>query len=304
MILIISYLIDKKMLLIFGRNKILNLMKKELLVSGTILITSVLTTSFIIKWSSGIPGRTGSPGETTCSACHSGGSGTTVVNISATPAFTSNQYVPGTTYTVNVTVANNSYSNFGFGCEILDANSNTDAGIMTTPLTGVQFLTASNGRKNAVHTSPKSGTGSATFSFVWTAPTGTNNIVIYAAGNAVNANGTTSGDAVGTRSLSLSANTTGIKKITNNVKINVYPNPASDFISIHVENVSNVGNVNIELWDLKGNKVAHLNASQLNVGTQNIRVFLPDNVNSGLYILKIQSANNQTIASKMIIVKK
>jgi hypothetical protein len=55
---------------------------------------------------------------------------------------------------------------------------------------------------------------------------------------------------------------------------------------------------------LKGNKVAHLNASQLNVGTQNIRVFLPDSINNGLYILKLQSANNQTIASKMIIVKK
>lgn len=287
-----------------AENKILNLMKKELLVSGTILITSVLTTSFIVKLSSGIPERTGSPGETTCSACHSGGTGTTVVNISATPAFTNNEYVPGTTYTVNVTVTNNSYSNFGFGCEILDANSNTDAGTMTTPLTGVQFLTASNGRKNAVHTSPKSETGSATFSFVWTAPTGTNNIVIYAAGNAVNGNGTNSGDAVGSTSLSLSANANGIKKITNSVKINVYPNPASDFISIQVENISETRNVNIELWDLKGNKVAHLNASQLNVGTQNIRVFLPDSINNGLYILKLQSANNQTIASKMIIVKK
>jgi len=278
---------------------------KALLVSGTALIVSGLTTSFIMKSSSGISGRTGSPGESTCTACHGGGSGTTVVNISAIPAFTSNQYVPGTTYTVNVTVTNNSYSNFGFGCEILDASSNTNAGTMTTPLTGVKFLTASNGRKNAVHSSPKSGTGSATFSFVWTAPTGTNNIVIYAAGDAVNGNGSTSGDAVGSKSLSLSANTTtGIKEITNNVKINVYPNPASDFVSIQVENISNVENVNIELWDLKGNKVDHLNASQLNVGTQNIRVFLPDNINNGLYILKLQSANNETIASKMIIVKK
>ena len=137
-------------------------MKKALLVSGTALITSVLTTSFIMKWSSGIPGRTGSPGETTCTACHGGGSGITLVNISATPAFISNQYVPGTTYTVNVSVTNNPYSKFGFGCEILDASSNTDAGIMLTPLVGVQFLTASNGRINAVHTSPKSGTGSAT----------------------------------------------------------------------------------------------------------------------------------------------
>jgi len=276
---------------------------KALLVSGTALIVSGLTTSFIMK-SSGISGRTGSPGETTCTACHSGGTGTTVVNISATPAFTSNQYVPGTTYTVNVTVTNNSYSNFGFGCEILDASSNTDAGTMTTPLTGVKFLTASNGRKNAVQSSPKSGTGSATFSFVWTAPTGTNNIVIYAAGIAVNNTGGTGGDAVGTRSLTLSANANGIKEITNNVKINVYPNPASDFVSIQVENISEIRNVNIELWDLKGNKVDHLNASQLNVGTQNIRVFLPDNINNGLYILKLQSANNETIASKMIIVKK
>jgi len=121
----------------------------------------------------------------------------------------------------------------------------------------------------------------------------------------VNGNGTTSGDVVGTASLSLSANTTGISKITNNVKINVYPNPASEFISIQLENVTEkIGNINLELWDLKGNKVAHLNSSQFNIGNQNIYVFLPDDINNGLYILKLQSSNNETIASKMIIVKK
>ena len=63
------------------------------------------TTAFIIS-SGGITGRTGSPGESTCSGCHGGGSGTTIVSLSASPSFTSAQFTPGQTYTLGVTVSN------------------------------------------------------------------------------------------------------------------------------------------------------------------------------------------------------
>ncbi len=278
-------------------------MKKALLSASAIGMCSVLSLGFILKWSSGIPGRTGSPGETTCTACHGGGSGTTIVNINATPSFISNQYIPGTTYTIDVTVMNNPYSKFGFGCEILDASTNTNTGSMTTPLTGVQFLTAANGRNNAVHTTPKSGTGAATFSFVWTAPTTTNNIVIYAAGNAVNGNGTTTGDAVGTASLMLTANITSIQENNANNSMLIFPNPASDFISIHIDYFNSPTFVTIELFDLKSTKHFTLLNTKLNYGQNVIKTFLPDELSNGIYVLKVRS-NEKNIASQLLLIKK
>lgn len=278
-------------------------MKKVFLSVSAIGMLTFLSLGFILKWSSGIPGKTGSPGETSCTACHGGGSGTTIVNINATPSFISNQYIPGTTYTIDVTVINNPYSKFGFGCEILDASTNTNAGSMTTPLAGVQFLTAANGRNNAVHNTPKNGTGSATFSFVWVAPTTTNNIVIYAAGNAVNGNGTTTGDAVGTASLLLTPNTTSIQENTANNSISIFPNPASDFISMYIDYFNAPTLVTIELSDLKGSHHFTLLNTKLNYGQNEIKTFLPDELSNGIYVLKVRS-NEKNITSQLLLIKK
>lgn len=270
----------------------------------TLTLCTLLTTAFVVKWSSGIPGRTGSPGETTCTACHGGGSGTTIVSVSANPSFAGNQYVPGTTYTIDVTVANNTYTLFGFGCEILDASTNTDAGNMTTAFSGVQFLTASNGRKNAVHTTPKSGTGSTTFSFVWTAPTTTNDIVIYAAGNAVNGSGTSIGDQVGTTTLTLSANVTGISNISFKNSMHIYPNPAAELVTIQLEYYQSPVSAQIELWDLRGTKIATLLQTSIQYGTNTFHCFIPETISNGLYILKVKASNKECITSKMLMVKK
>lgn len=281
---------------------------KYLIYTVLVIVFSLISLFFYVKVSTGMPGYTGSPGELTCNSCHSGGNGTTSVSISSTPSFSNNLFEPGMTYTINVMVSNSNYSRFGFGCEILNEDTFTNAGVISliSSSSDVQLLNAPNGRKNAVHVSPKVGSGSTIFSFEWTAPTSTNNIVIYAAGNAVNGNGNTTGDAVGTTSLSLSASISSINEITNNVKMNIYPNPASEFVSIQIENVTEkIENVNLELWDLKGNKIVTLSSIKLiDNGTQRFRLFLPENLNSGLYILKLQSLNNQNITSKMIIIKK
>ena len=128
-------------------------MRKFLLFTllGIIFISA---TAFIIS-SGGITGRTGSPGESTCSACHGGGSGITSVSISASPSFSANQYTPLQTYTVSVIVSNNSFAKFGFNAEILNP-SNANAGNITSGLTGVQVVNTT--RKNVTQTGPKTGT--------------------------------------------------------------------------------------------------------------------------------------------------
>ena len=79
-------------------------MKRTVLLASLLII--LLASSSFVIFSSGIAGKTGSPGEGTCANCHSGGGGTTTLSISASPSFTANQYLPGQNYTITVTVLN------------------------------------------------------------------------------------------------------------------------------------------------------------------------------------------------------
>lgn len=151
----------------------------------------------------GKAGRTGSPGETTCTNCHSSyplnSGGGSVAFLS--PGMTGFQYTPGQTYNMSVTVSRSGNNLFGIGLEALtSANDNggtltvTDAGstsIKNSTVSGVS-------RRNLVHTlNGGSGTGSKVFNFSWTAPVaGTGNVTFYYAGAATNSNGSESGDYI------------------------------------------------------------------------------------------------------------
>jgi len=278
-------------------------MKKQIITVGTIIVATIASYSFIIKNSNGKAGYTGSPGESTCASCHTGGVGNTMVNVSFNPAITSGSYSPNQTYTVTVTVSNNSYSNFGFGCEILDASTNTDIGNMSSPGTGVTFLTAFNGRKNAVQSTPKSGSGSASFSFVWTAPS-TGNVVLYAIGNAVNGNGNTSGDKPSsTFSLSLVPDVTSVALNAIHIQnLVVFPNPIKDLVNIQFSASTSLKNVSFSIIDLNGKTVLEKKMESIASGLNNIQFSIPENISNGLYILQT-SAENISL-KKMIIIQK
>src|SRR5688572_16248038 len=107
-------------------------MKKVYFVASVLVLFFCVCTAFVSmtfhnKSSNGITGQTGSPGEGTCSGCHGGGSNATTVSINADPAFVSNEYIQGQTYTITVTVSGAGYSKFGFGTEILHLGTNTNA---------------------------------------------------------------------------------------------------------------------------------------------------------------------------------
>ena len=274
-------------------------MKKILLSVLALGVIFISSTAFIV-YSSGEAGKTGSPTETTCASCHSGGTGTTIVGITGNPTFTSNQYVPGQTYTINVNVQNTSYSFFSLGCEVLNS-SNTDAGTMSSCMSGAKFLTATNGRKNVTHTTPKAGTGAAIFSFVWIAPS-TGTATIYAAGNAVNNNGTTIGDQVGNSSLVLSPlTTTDVKEAvtTGFTDILVYPNPIISKFKISYS-IATDAMVNASLYDIQG-KLANelINETQVS-GNHTLKLSLPDGLPKGAYIVKL--ATNSNIAAQRLVI--
>lgn len=291
-------------------SKIILSMKKSIilwLVTATLAITSI---GFINKKnSSGKPGFTGSPGEATCSSsnggCHGGGSSSaSSVSLSSVPAFANNVYVPGSTYTISVTVSAAGFTRFGFGCEVLTA-TNTDAGIMQNQGVGTKFLTAPNGRKNATQTTTQTGnTGSFTFSFEWVAPAaGAGNITFYYAGNAVNGTGGTGGDLGINGSLVVNeASTIGIKEFSKNIEsltISAFPNPANEFINISYD-LSTNQTINMELVNAQGIVVKTVDKGFENTGKQSHFIGLKS-IPSGIYFLRVK-AENVVIGQKTIVV--
>lgn len=267
-------------------------MKKiiTILTLGIILLGS---SAFIIS-SGGIVGQTGSPGESTCSACHGGGGGTTNVSITSNPVFTGNQYVPGQTYTITVTVSNSAFSKFGFDCEILNS-SNANAGTMTLALSGVQLANAG-ARKNATHTAPST---TGVFSFVWDAPT-SGNATIYAAGNAVDGTGSTGGDKPGNTSLALTALGTDIRKeAIISSQLTLYPNPSTNEFNLQY-NLLEKGKVNIDLYNLNGQLITSILNENQSIGIHSVKSNLPMDLATGIYIIKL-SIEGIVTTEKMFI---
>ncbi|MCX8080471.1 MAG: T9SS type A sorting domain-containing protein [Bacteroidia bacterium] len=251
--------------------------------------------------SGGKAGNTGSPGESTCGACHSGGTAAlSGVSVVASPQFTNNQYIPGQTYTITIGAFAQGYNSYGFGCEILNASNNSNIGTMQNPGPGVHFLTAGNGRNNATQTAPKSGTP-VTFSFQWVAPTsGTANI--YVCVNAVNGNGGTSGDFVMTTSLSVSpANTSGIKEnLPAENSFNVYPNPFEDFITVELNKESNITGAYVQIFDFTG-KMVYESESKKSGFDNTIKIDMKD-LPESIYTVKVLS-DGKLLGSRLIFRK-
>ncbi|GAB4332572.1 MAG: hypothetical protein Kow00127_24310 [Bacteroidales bacterium] len=170
-----------------------------------------------LNFSSGSPGgKTGSPGDggNTCTDCHGG---------SANPAegwITSNipaeGYTPGMTYTVTATGTHSGVVKFGFEATAEDAQNQKTGTLIVTNSVENQLI---NGGQSITHkssgTTPTGNTKS--WSFDWTAPNaGTGTVTFYAAFNAANGNGNTSGDIIYTSNLTIPEASGGSAGLTVN----------------------------------------------------------------------------------------
>jgi hypothetical protein len=177
----------------------------------SVALSLSLSSAYSEEDSDGKAGHNGSPGEQTCSksGCHDSfalNSGPGAIEIDV-PGMTNWQYVPGQTYTINVTVSQANRSLFGFGFEAL-LNSGANAGTLTAG-PGSHALNATvlgNSRRTITHLEDAGATANAhTFSFTWVAPATAVPVTFYAAGNAANNNGGDSNDYIYTTSQALTA---------------------------------------------------------------------------------------------------
>ncbi len=156
--------------------------------------------------SSGGPptGRTGAPGESTCTSCHSQNTLSGQFTISA-PA----SYVPGQTYVIQVQHTTTDTSMAAWGFELTTLNSsNTAAGTFANINATTRTRTASG--RNYIEQSGSGyfpgQTGGANWSFNWTAPaTNVGTVTVYAAGLQADNDGGESGDQTYTRSVAIQA---------------------------------------------------------------------------------------------------
>jgi hypothetical protein len=283
-------------------------MKNKLTITISLCLLLLSVSSFVFLSNTGIAAHTGSPGEANCSHCHGGGSSSSsAITISSTPSFSNNEYVPGTTYTMEITVSAAGFGKFGFGCEIL-GSSNSSAGLMQTAGPGVKFMNVNvqgTQRRNAVHTTGKLNTGSATFTFEWVASQA-GPVTIYVAGNAVNQNNSTTGDFPLTPiSLALNAAEPPIDPVGINEsnlllgEMIIYPVPSKGVSSISYA-LKESAQIKIQICDLTGKELKTFVDEEKQQGPHTKLLNLEE-LAPGLYFVKL-SANDKKLSQKLLII--
>jgi hypothetical protein len=150
------------------------------------------------------PAFTGAPGEDTCIACHTGGAdneGPGVIFVTGIPK----NYRPGQQFQITVTTEQEDAVTFGFQMTAIDSEGK-QAGEFIVPTeesAETQIRPGTVGGKPRSYVSHNiNGTiptefGTKSWSFTWTAPsTRIGKVGFYAAGNAANSDGSSSGDYI------------------------------------------------------------------------------------------------------------
>ena len=208
--------------------------------SFIVLLSTILLISF-----SGGPARTqgqdrtGSPlttGGAPCQTCHSAGAFEPMLTVEILDndvAVTS--YEPEKTYMFRATIeTTGSPAEFGFQSVALSGADNANAGTFGTPDADMSVAPL-DGRDYFEHRSPRT---EGLFEIEWTAPAaGTGDVRIYASCVAANNNNSSGGDG-SVRLIDpvlLTEMTTSVGILNDqNVALDVFPNPVSDFLNVNI----------------------------------------------------------------------
>ena len=237
--------------------------------SAIVIITSLQA----ISKSNGSPlANTGSPGDglnNTCakSGCHSGTinsfPGSVSIDVGNIP---SSGYAPGATYSIEITVAESGKSTFGFQLTAEDGNNNKMGSYL--PGSGVRLEFT-----NWITHSSSSSSG--VWNIDWVAPSGTEDITFYTAGNAANGNGTSSGDHIYTSSVTVSRD---LNVSVNDIKIE----PEIEIFSVFSEKTLVVKSKRESGFDIYSISGQYLKSFHVNNGTTIINL---SDLKAGHYIV-------------------
>ena len=205
-------------------------------------------------------GKSGAPGENSCTQCHSGTANTGLGSASITSDAPAGEYVPGETYTITSTVDQAGISKFGFQVFVARNTAGNQSLGSVTITNSAETHTKVSGAKRYVtqKTAGTSGSGTRSWSFDWTAPAaGSGDVTFYGAFNATNGNSGTSGDDVYTTSMTLTESTAvSADEHTEVPEARVFPTYFSETLNLEWE-VPTFAPLYIRVLDINGRELYH-----------------------------------------------
>ena len=268
-------------------------------------LVSLLAGSVFAFSSGPLDGLTNAPGEGNCTQCHStfplnsGDGSLAMAGIGAT-------YLPGQTYTLEVTLADPQAMRWGFEFTIL--NEAGDSVGQISPVDGTTQTSSAGNRDYAKHTLAGTFPGtpdSHTWQVQWIAPEfATGEVTLYVAGNAANNNGSTSGDRIYATSFVFGEeNVVGVgdMPLASQLLPN-YPNPFNPATTISFELPSDQA-VRLTIYTVSGRRIRTLVDGQRSAGRSEVRWDGTDwagrAVPSGTYLYQLQTG--QTVATRRMV---
>lgn len=245
-------------------------------------------------------GKTGAPGEVNCTSCHSGtaldGISENVLMVldGATPV---NSYVPGTTYTVALSMSSNPAKK-GFQATALDGTNSMAGTFVASANTNVIGTT----RKYANHKSTSNTSTTMAWGWSWTAPaTNVGDVTFYVATNKANDNGFDTGDAI-YLSQHVLTSTLGIEEQANeDANFSAGYSATNNSLSLNFTTLS-AGEMNVNIMDMNGRSVFTYNLGNAQIGENKEKVVLPEDLKNGVYVVNF-FVNNNAMSAKIMIQK-
>lgn len=261
-------------------------MKKTLSTLALIALSIVLISG--INRSNGSPGKyTGSPLDgNNCTACHTGTASS--VNWIQTDIPESGWF-PGQTYNLTLTAQNAAALKMGF--ELTVENASEKVGTFVVSDNSSKLLAQNT---SVTHTS--AGTtptnGAKTWNMQWTAPEeDKGNITFYAAFNAANGNGNTSGDEIFLSTLSFAQDQSTNAENTQAYDLKIFPNPAKEMVFLQ----TTLEISELAIYTMNGKNVFRNNT--INNTFQKIDI---GDLSPGNYLVKVHS-KKKSFEQKLIV---
>jgi hypothetical protein len=246
------------------------------------------------------PGKTGAPGESNCTSCHNSsvfdGSNENIL-ILMNGAVPVNTYLPGSTYTISLSLASNP-SKKGFQATALTSSGQMAGMFSAGTNTSVNGTT----KKYANHKSSSNTNATPFWTWTWTAPSiNVGNVVFYVATCKANNNGSDSGDQIFLSQHTISAQgSTGVNENTSPLSgMKVAYDAINRTVLLNFASLSS-GEMTINFVDMNGRSVFKSEIGTAMVGENTHKVQLPSDLRKGFYVVHVL-VNNNTASAKVQI---
>lgn len=275
------------------------------------LVGSVLAFSwfsFSDPQSTGAPAsHTGAPGELTCmkSGCHDDNAiNSNNAECKITISENAENYIPGKSYTINVSISESNINRFGFEAVCLRNSDNKNAGSITiTDAVRTQVIKNTNNfpdRDYATYTyygTEPFSPGLGQWSFDWTAPQADEGpVTFYVAAISANDDGTDNGDFTFVNSLTLNPDITSSSiGISDNRRVVNVAFLAHNTLKINFNERENCA-FEVRLFDLMGRETDEFRG--IACGDSEQYFLLNGNYHSGIYLVVV-NVNNKVFVRKI-----